>query len=198
MHEPRGEWAIELTRTRGWRARDRSDDELQDWTDCVRWAKRTGVIEAGMARNVAMAGNRRPAAARRALGRVRRFREAMYRVLVSRAAGIAAERSDLRRLNTELRAMAPWRVLSVRRGCYTWGWAGGAVLELDFIVWQIALSVTTLLTGESAERIRLCSSHDCGWLFLDESRNGSRRWCSMEGCGNVEKARRYRRRQRPG
>ncbi|MEO7208325.1 MAG: CGNR zinc finger domain-containing protein [Steroidobacteraceae bacterium] len=41
-------------------------------------------------------------------------------------------------------------------------------------------------------RLRECASDMCGWLFLDLSKNGSRRWCDMKGCGNREKLRRYR------
>jgi len=191
-----GPLAIELTRTRGWQARDRSDDELEDWADVVRWAKRVGAIEPAAARAAVLAGLRRPAVSRRALQRLRRFRVATYRVLVAQAGGHAAERSDVAQVNDVWRSLSPWRQLRQRAGEYAWEWSTGAARQADYVLWQCALSLGALLTGESARRIRLCSSHDCGWLFLDESRNGSRRWCSMEGCGNVEKARRYRRRAR--
>ena len=62
-------------------------------------------------------------------------------------------------------------------------------------LWPLIYSALDLLTT-SLERVRLCESHDCGWLFLDTSRNGRRRWCSMQGCGSREKMRRYRARDR--
>ena len=62
-------------------------------------------------------------------------------------------------------------------------------------LWPIVSSALDLLST-SLEQVRLCESHDCGWLFLDTSRNGRRRWCSMQGCGSREKMRRYRARGR--
>jgi predicted RNA-binding Zn ribbon-like protein len=43
--------------------------------------------------------------------------------------------------------------------------------------------------------VKECDGHDCGWLFLDTSKAGRRRWCSMDVCGNRAKAQRYRRRR---
>jgi predicted RNA-binding Zn ribbon-like protein len=196
MEADGGRLAIELTRTRGWQARDRGDDDLEDWAGLVRWACRMGLLEAVAARPVARRALERPAATRRAVHRLRRLREIAYRMLVARSGGLAPERGDLARLNEVLRALAAWREVRVRDGAYVREWTDRAADQPDYFLWQCALSLESLLTGESASRIRLCSSHDCGWLFLDESRNGSRRWCSMEGCGNVEKARRFRRRER--
>ncbi len=48
-----------------------------------------------------------------------------------------------------------------------------------------------LLTGD-LRRVKRCPSHDCLWLFHDDSKNLSRRWCAMDDCGTLEKVRRYR------
>src|SRR5437762_819551 len=48
-----------------------------------------------------------------------------------------------------------------------------------------------LLTWPALARVHICAGADCGWLFLDQSRNASRRWCAMDGCGNRTKARRH-------
>lgn len=69
--------------------------------------------------------------------------------------------------------------------------AGGAVS----LQGATALSALSLLAPEKAERIRICGN--CGWLFLDRSRNGSRRWCDMTVCGNRQKARRHYSRRTP-
>jgi predicted RNA-binding Zn ribbon-like protein len=52
-----------------------------------------------------------------------------------------------------------------------------------------------LLEAPQLERLRLCDGHDCGWVFIDTSKNGKRRWCDMATCGNTAKARRYAERQ---
>jgi predicted RNA-binding Zn ribbon-like protein len=66
------------------------------------------------------------------------------------------------------------------------------------LLWRIARSAAELLTDDQLARVKLCAMPDCGWLFLDDSRAGNRRWCSMETCGNRHKARRHYRRHKPG
>jgi predicted RNA-binding Zn ribbon-like protein len=61
-------------------------------------------------------------------------------------------------------------------------------------VWLIARAAAGLLTSEDTARIHECKSATCRWLFLDMSRNHSRRWCDMQLCGNRMKARRFQRR----
>jgi predicted RNA-binding Zn ribbon-like protein len=64
------------------------------------------------------------------------------------------------------------------------------------MLWPLAQSAGALLTGDQRARVRECSGHDCRWLFLDLSRNHSRRWCDMNDCGNRAKARRHYQRRR--
>jgi predicted RNA-binding Zn ribbon-like protein len=74
---------------------------------------------------------------------------------------------------------------------FVWSWstqAGGAKL----ILWSVARAAAELLTSEHVERVRECEDdHGCGYLFIDQTKNHSRRWCSMESCGNRAKARRH-------
>ncbi|MCO5162402.1 MAG: CGNR zinc finger domain-containing protein [Mesorhizobium sp.] len=69
--------------------------------------------------------------------------------------------------------------------------AGQGRIELEAAV---AISALSLLQPDMRRRIRICGN--CGWLFLDKSRNGSRLWCDMSVCGNRQKARRHYRRAR--
>jgi predicted RNA-binding Zn ribbon-like protein len=62
--------------------------------------------------------------------------------------------------------------------------------SLNDALWSIAFAAESLLTGDNINRIKCCGSSTCEWLFLDESKNGSRLWCQMEVCGNREKGRR--------
>jgi len=68
--------------------------------------------------------------------------------------------------------------------------------ELTSLLWPVARAATALLTSSDLARVRECADDACGWLFLDHSRNGSRRWCDMADCGNRAKARRYRERRK--
>jgi predicted RNA-binding Zn ribbon-like protein len=74
-------------------------------------------------------------------------------------------------------------------GGYALSWPDSA--ELDRMLWPLATSALSLLLSEEVGRIKECAADDCHWLFLDSSRNQSRRWCDMKACGNRAKARHY-------
>jgi predicted RNA-binding Zn ribbon-like protein len=69
-----------------------------------------------------------------------------------------------------------------------WGWRNPE--SLDAIVWAVAWSAASLLVSDDAARLRVCGGDDCGWMFVDRSRNGLRRWCEVDVCGMKEKNRR--------
>jgi len=68
--------------------------------------------------------------------------------------------------------------------------------RLTSMLWPVAVSAAGLLTSPQLVRLRDCANTACGWLFIDHSKNASRRWCDMGECGNRAKARRFRERQR--
>ncbi len=80
---------------------------------------------------------------------------------------------------------------------FTWSWAD-VEDDLASLLWPVARAATDLLTSCDLARVRECADDSCGWLFMDMSRNGSRRWCDMADCGNRAKARRYRERKKEG
>jgi predicted RNA-binding Zn ribbon-like protein len=89
-------------------------------------------------------------------------------------------------------ASAPTRVPTMVSdgGEFAWEWMGqGSDLAAPF--WPIALAAAELLASDDLALVRECRSATCRWLFLDQSRNHSRRWCDMKTCGNRVKARRY-------
>jgi predicted RNA-binding Zn ribbon-like protein len=79
---------------------------------------------------------------------------------------------------------------------FEWEWPGVA-LDLDRVTWWVARSAAELLTSKNLTFVRECASYDCGWLFLDTTKNRSRRWCDMRTCGNRAKSRRHYERRRP-
>ena len=76
-------------------------------------------------------------------------------------------------------------------GSYRWRWRGE---ESDprALVWRVLWAAASLLRSNEIENVRVCDSEDCGWMFVDRSRNGFRRWCQMRTCGTMEKTRRRR------
>jgi predicted RNA-binding Zn ribbon-like protein len=102
--------------------------------------------------------------------------------------------ADLAALNAELVACRSRERLIARREGLRWEWHDAA-RHLESPLWPVARAAAALLTSPELARLRQCGGDDCGWLFLDRSRNRSRQWCTMEDCGNLSKVRRFRERR---
>lgn len=122
---------------------------------------------------------------------LRQFREALYRLIVG-----APRTGDLNVLNAALTQGGDRVRLVTGPQGYRWA-AGETTTGLAVLKSEIARSAADLLVDRALlDRVKECDGHGCGWLFLDESRAGNRRWCSMQSCGNREKARTHYRRAR--
>ena len=136
-----------------------------------------------------------PAAARAALGRAVRFREALHRVVVAILAGRNAPETDRDEVErTFQRAM--------RAATFAWD-ASGCRLQwnadasgLDLVLHVVAVNAVEWCRDVDVGRVRTCAGDNCGWVFIDTSRSGRRRWCDMATCGNVAKARTHYRSRR--
>jgi predicted RNA-binding Zn ribbon-like protein len=162
---------------------------LGDYAALLRFTVQTGLLEPRRARRLARAP---PAAALRALREARELREALAVTLYARLDGNVVEPRQLRTLERQFRRAAAHRELNRQAGdgAFAWDWGRfGARPELP--VWMLAQSAAALLTSAEMERVRACGADTCRWLFLDTSRNHTRRWCDMKVCGNRMKARRF-------
>ena len=65
-----------------------------------------------------------------------------------------------------------------------------------YVIWSVAYSFARLMSEYDKTRIKICKNKDCGWIFYDESKSRTRRWCDHKICGNIMKVRRYRNRQK--
>jgi len=127
------------------------------------------------------------------LRRALELREAIYSLF--RAGSAAVEAPALLVLNEALSEAMAAAELHPAGDRFSWGWPVGDG-SLTQILWPIARSAAELLTSSDLRRVKFCPGHCCGWLFLDRTRNGRRRWCEMEVCGSRDKMRRYHLRQR--
>jgi len=119
-----------------------------------------------------------------------KLRESIYRTFVALADSRAPEPADLALLKRSL-AQAPVRriVARVQEG---FGWRlDHEPLSAASLLAPVLWSAGDLLVSRQLSRLRHCSNPKCLWLFLDDSKNGSRRWCSMQSCGNRAKAHRH-------
>jgi predicted RNA-binding Zn ribbon-like protein len=136
----------------------------------------------------------RPQESAAVLERAIALRDTIYRIFTAHGDGSAPAPPDLALLNAALAGAMPHRRLAVAAHGYEWEWEADPA-ALAQMLWPVAVSAADLLTSPDLERVRECAGATCNWLFIDRSKNRSRRWCDMQECGNVEKVRRYRRRR---
>jgi len=169
---------------------------LESYSDLLRWAVDEGVLPRVRARRLRRLAESRPDQAQRVLARARELRAAMHGLFAAVAAGRSPGAGDVAALNAALDRTLPRRLLRVSASGARWDWVG-ADEDLESLLWPVIVSASELLIDGDLARIKACPSPDgCGWLFLDTSKNGSRRWCSMKMCGGTVKARRYYRRKK--
>jgi predicted RNA-binding Zn ribbon-like protein len=165
------------------------------YADVVAWGHHTGLVSEERAWRLLAEAERHPKLAHAVWTHVVTLREALYRTFLAAAEGAPAAAADVDAINEALsNAMARARLIPADDG-YVWAWEEDDT-ALDAPLWPVVRSAAELLTSAELHRVHLCSGEDCGWLFLDTSKNRSRRWCAMEGCGNRAKARRHYQRTR--
>ena len=166
-------------------------DKLDGYIDLVEWSRQAELLTEQEAKRLRGIASRQQAEASRVLESAVELREAIYRIFSATAEGRPAAKQDLAALNATLaRGMSRARIVGTDEG-YAWRWAEDET-ALDLMLWPVARSAAELLISESLDRVRECGGESCGWLFLDTSRNHSRKWCDMRDCGNVAKVRRFR------
>ncbi|WP_162913121.1 ABATE domain-containing protein [Rhodospirillaceae bacterium SYSU D60014] len=186
-----GALCLDFANTVDWRGTERVHDWLATYEDLVWWAKRAGALDSTAADRLLARAAMEPAAARTTLGRALSLREAIYNVASAAAGHHSPTAEALSTLNRHMFGLLARTRLTPESGGFTRDWAGAADVP-DRVLWPVAWSAFDLLNGEDVNRLRECANADCRWLFVDRSRNRSRRWCDMRNCGNVMKARRHR------
>jgi predicted RNA-binding Zn ribbon-like protein len=192
-----GDVALDFVNTVDWRGDPtRRRDLLVTFEDLLAWAKASKLMGTGELRAMSAAARRDEAPATRSLGRARRLREVLARVLAAAGRNAPPAARDMRLLNALLVAALRHRRLEIRGTTFVWSWTDGGRDTFDALIWPIVLAAAELLVSDSRRQIHECAGEGCGWLFLDTSRNRRRRWCTMESCGNRAKARRFYQRSR--
>jgi len=172
-----------------------SGEHLNGCADLVDFAHQSALLTQPRTERLHAQAVAEPAAADKVLQRAKRLRKALSGIFSAIAASKTPPASDLHALNVEVASsMAHARVVEHGDGGLAWGWSGDG---LDSMLWPIVRSAADLLTSETQRPlVRECGAGDCRWLFLDTSKNRTRQWCSMQSCGNREKARRHYQRLR--
>ncbi len=173
-HHPPFEWiggrtCLDFANTVTWRGSERPNERLGSYGDLLEWAE---------------------ASDETALQSAHALREAVHEVFLARAESRPAAAGAATMLNRFLgQALGRLRLRVEGDGC-SWAFTEEGD-ELDRMLWPVAWSAASLLTSDEIGLVRHCAAERCGWLFVDRSRNRSRRWCTMKACGNSAKARRH-------
>ena len=170
-------------------------DYLSSYDALLAWGRRAGAITAKQSQILAQSAAKSPQAGAAALDLSITLREAIYRLLGSAVTGNRPAGADLSQVNKALHHASLQRAVRQRAAGYEWGWEFDP-RDLRAILWPVVLSATELLTSPDLSRVRQCAREGCQWMFLDLSKNGSRRWCSMAMCGSRMKSQRFYHRNR--
>jgi predicted RNA-binding Zn ribbon-like protein len=186
-----GQLSLDFANTAEMHASDNPDELLRDFDDVVTWGLAAGILSSGSVNGLRQFAQEQPEEAWAAYERALKLREAIYQIFSYRSREVEAEQDDLETLNQILSAALPHLQVTPSPSGFDWEWEQNLEAS-DQIIWQVAHSAAELLTSKQLDRVRECADErGCGYLFLDTSRNRSRRWCSMESCGNRAKASRH-------
>jgi predicted RNA-binding Zn ribbon-like protein len=165
---------------------------LMQYSDLVDWANKVGILSPAQVTQLQKRGKQNTEAAEAALLSALSLRDLLYKIFSQAAKGFEPEKKELQSfiaaygesfshgqfLKTEKHYKTTWRVDE----------------SPDALLWPIIYSAGELLLSDELGRVKECPG--CGWLFMDSSKNQSRRWCSMNSCGARDKMQRYHKRQR--
>ena len=196
FHFVGGDLSLDFTNSVGGKRGLRTREHLNTYGDFVSWSKQAGLLNEGRSLQLLQLAERQKEEADKVLSRGVKLREAIYNIFSAAIRHQPPCSTDLGALNSEL-ALGLNRLRVVPgAGGFGWSWEAQS-LSLDEPLGPIARSAAELLTKEHAlEHVCCCEGDTCGWLFIDSTKNHSRRWCDMRDCGNRAKVRRHRLKQR--
>jgi predicted RNA-binding Zn ribbon-like protein len=175
-------------------------EHLTSPAELLAWSQRVGLVDAGEVRAISAAWRARSGSAGQALHATLDVRESVYQVLAAR---LADRHPDSGATAAALEHLAlRWSAATARSTLVSAPDRPAAVVvgtDPAFVVPdRFAFAAVELLRGIDLEQLKECPMEEggCGWLFLDQSRNGSRRWCAMADCGAQAKARKLTARRR--
>lgn len=187
-----GRLCLAVVNSLQWRRSDAPDDTLDSYGRLVDLAAASGWLEDP--ESLRVAAKREPVPADLVLARAVDLREHLYQIFSAVAASETPSGVAMSRLNDTFGQALSQLVLKPLDGGAGLGWRSS--VDANLPLWLMAVSAADLLTSDQQDRIKQCPGERCGWIFLDATRNRSRRWCEDATCGNRERARRYYQRHR--
>jgi predicted RNA-binding Zn ribbon-like protein len=189
---------LEFVNTRFWRGSDPATETLNAPEDVLTWCEANRAHLPETVAKVAARWRAQPEEAQAALRRSVEIREAIHGAFVEVAAGRRPNAQVLAPLNQAL-AEAPGRT-ALQPSDDGLAWTLPEMqTSVPALLASVLWSAGDLMMSGRLDRVRRCANDKCRWLFLDDSRSGTRRWCTMSSCGNRAKAHRhYARKKKTG
>ena len=185
-----GNRALDLVNTvSGWNSDP--EDWVPDIASFLVWARTCGVLNEGEQNAAARRARDSPAAAERVLASVRELRFGLRGLIDSFEHRKPAEPGDLSVVDEWRRRLALSEQIIVRHNKIELT-INRDISALELPGLRVTAAALSFLKNFPTARVNTCRARDCGWKFVDQSRNRSRRWCDMAVCGNLAKTRQYR------
>jgi len=165
-------------------------ERLDSYEALVTWAREQHLVSAAAAERLAAEARRHPHHAVAVLARAKDFREALNGLVSAIDAGKQPSADVLKTIGDCLAGAYANGRLVPHDGALQW--VASAEDDLERVLWEIGRAAGRLVVSPRLARVRACAASDCGWWFVDDTKNRSRRWCDMKLCGNREKLRRFR------
>ena len=186
-----GHRALDFANTMDWHLSDHPKDRLHSYEDFTDWALQGRVINFAQKRTLEAEAKAHPARAQKALANARQLRDALQRLFDAEALRVKADAADLELLKDAAAKAINSASFVNASGKLDFSW-NEVSTDLEYPLSTLAWISMDLLSSEKHTMIGQCADdRGCGFLFLDTSKNHSRRWCSMESCGNRAKAKRH-------
>ncbi len=185
---------LDFVNTLHWRGTDKPIECLTAYEDLVTWAAYGNFVDAAQAAQLRTLAQRDTAEATRVLQQAWMLRETLHRIIAAEMQRREPAADDMAIFNEELGLALAHTILTRDGDKYSLWWRD-VEARLDAPLWPVLRSTADLLRSPLRKKIRQCSNTPCNWLFIDESKNSSRRWCSMAICGTQVKMRNYYRRK---
>lgn len=194
-----GHAALDLVNSLDNRFSSQGATELLDsYEDLLRFMAQSRLLDASQLQLLSRGA--KSASAARALRSAKELRETLATVLYGMLDGRSPRAAEMSTLQRYFQHAGRHQELAWRDAASAdpavgvhWQW-GRFAKDSELPVWILAQSAAELMFSDALQRIRACDADTCRWLFLDTSKNGSRRWCNMKVCGNRMKARRFQQR----
>jgi predicted RNA-binding Zn ribbon-like protein len=181
---------IDFVNTLGWRGREVPAEELINYSDLITWSRLVGIITPQDTNKLFEKADRHSADGKKVLLGAIDLRETIYRIFAAIIENQNPAKEDLAAFNSYLANAMVLSQITNTKNSFQWESCGDKS-KMDWVLNPIIRSAADLLVSDELKKLKSCSDPQCGWLFLDISRNQSRRWCDMKDCGNRAKAKRF-------